>query len=448
MSTTTWLEQWTPEDAEFWETKGKQRAWKSLWTTTAALTFSFATWFMISAIVVKLPGIGFKFTNSHLFWLAAMPGLAGGTFRIIHTFLLPIYGSRHVITIATLLKLIPCIGLGLAVMDLNTPYWVFMVLALSAGFGGGDFSSFMPSTSLFFPKRLQGTALGIQAGIGNFGVSLAQFMTPIVIALATFGEAKTFTIKNKTGEITATKEIFLQSAAFWYVPFLLILAFISWKLLRSIPVRATFKEQLQIFHDKHTWFCTIIYVMTFGSFAGLSASFPLMIKSLYGGFSDAPDPLKYAFYGPLIGSASRVVFGFVSDRTGGAILTTLTGIGLALVTLCMFYLGVFAPTSMDVFPAFVACMLVLFFLTGIGNAATFRQYSMIFSHNPIQRAGVMGWTSAIAAYGPFVFASLIGAVIASSGNANGFFIGYVIFVAFATILNWWFYNRTGCERPS
>lgn len=444
----TWLEQWTPEDPQFWEAQGKQQAWKTLWTTTATLTLSFATWFMISAIVVKLPGIGFTFSTQELFWLAAMPGLAGGTLRVVHTFLIPIYGSRHVITASTLMKLIPCLGLGLAVMNTETPYWVFLVLAFLAGFGGGDFSSHMPSTSLFFPKRLQGTALGIQAGIGNFGVSLAQFMTPVVIGIATYGAAQTFSVKNKTGEVIATKEIFLQSAAFWYVPFLIILAFLSWRVLRSIPVRASFKEQLEIFKDKHTWICTVIYVMTFGSFAGLSASFPLMIKSLYGGFPNAPDPLVYAFYGPLIGSTSRVVFGFVSDRTGGAILTTLTGVGLTLVTLAMFYFGVFAPSGMEVFPAFVGCMLGLFFLTGIGNAATFRQYSMIFAHNPLQRAGVMGWTSAVAAYGPFVFASVIGAVISSSGNATGFFHGYVVFVIFATLLNWWYYNRPGCERPS
>jgi NNP family nitrate/nitrite transporter-like MFS transporter len=105
-----------------------------------------------------------------------MPGLAAGLLRMVHTFLLPIYGSRHVITISTIIKLIPCIGLGLAVMNPSTPFWVFMILAFTAGFGGGDFSSYMPSTSMYFPKRLQGTALGIQAGIGNFGVWVLQPM--------------------------------------------------------------------------------------------------------------------------------------------------------------------------------------------------------------------------------------------------------------------------------
>ncbi len=443
------IENWNVEDNQFWESTGKKIAWKTLTVTTLALMFSFATWFMMSVIVVKLPGIGFKFTTNQLFWLAAMPGLAGGTLRIIHTFLLPIYGTRKIVTFATLLKLIPVIGIGLAIMDPTTPFWVFMVLALSAGFGGGDFSSFMPSTSLFFPKRLQGTALGIQAGIGNFGVSLAQFLTPVMIGISIYGASEVFTRVNpKTREVLGTSNIYLQSAAFWYVPILIVIAILAWIYLRRIPVKASFKEQLDIFKNKHTWFCTITYLMTFGTFAGLSAAFPLMIKILYGGFEGAPDPLVYAFYGPLIGSASRVLFGFVADKTGGAILTTITGIGLAIGVLLLITLGLVAPTGIEQFPMFVAIILALFFFAGIGNAATFRQFPIIFGHNPRQAAGVIGWTAAIAAYGPFIFATIIGAVISANGNAKAFFIGLLIFIFIATFTNWYFYNRKGCESPS
>ena len=443
------IENWNVENPQFWESTGKRIAWKTLTVTTLALMFSFATWFMMSVIVVKLPGIGFKFTTNQLFWLAAMPGLAGGTLRIIHTFLLPIYGTRNIVTFSTIIKLIPVIGIGFAIMDPATPYWVFIILALTAGFGGGDFSSFMPSTSVFFPKRLQGTALGIQAGIGNFGVSLAQFITPLMIGVSIYGASEVFNKVNpKTKEIIATSNIYLQSAAFWYVPALIILAFVAWFTLRRIPVKATFKEQLDIFKNKHTWFCTITYLMTFGTFAGLSAAFPLMIKTLYGGFEGAPDPLVYAFYGPLIGSASRVLFGFIADKTGGAILTTITGIGLAIGVLMLITMGLVAPTGMEQFPMFVTVILALFFFTGIGNAATFRQFPIIFGHNPRQAAGVIGWTAAIAAYGPFLFATIIGAVISASGNAKSFFIGLFCFILVATLVNWYYYNRKGCEKPS
>ena len=443
------IENWNVENPQFWESTGKKIAWKTLIVTTLALMFSFATWFMMSVIVVKLPGIGFKFTTSQLFWLAAMPGLAGGTLRIVHTFLLPIYGTRNIVTFATILKLIPVIGIGLAIMDPTTPFWVFMVLALTAGFGGGDFSSFMPSTCVFFPKRLQGTALGIQAGIGNFGVSVAQFLTPIMIGVSIYGESQVFTKVNpKTNEVLGTSDIYLQSAAFWYVPILIVLAILSWTYLRRIPVKASFKEQLDIFRNKHTWICTITYMMTFGTFAGLSAAFPLLIKTLYGGFEGSPDPLVYAFYGPLIGSASRILFGFIADKTGGAILTTIAGIGLATGVLMLITMGLVAPTGMEQFPMFVAVILALFFFTGIGNAATFRQFPIVFGHNPRQAAGVIGWTAAIAAYGPFIFATIIGAVISANGNAKAFFIGLLAFVVIATLVNWYYYNRKGCEKPS
>lgn len=442
----TWLSTWEPENTAFWQETGKRIAWRTLVVTTVSLMLSFATWFMMSAIVVRLPQIGFRYDTMQLFWLAAMPGLAGGTLRILHTFLIPVFGSRHVITVSTLLKLIPCVGIGLAVMNPETPFWLFLLLAFSAGFGGGDFSSYMPSTSIFFPKRLQGTALGIQAGIGNFGVSVVQFVTPLIITGAVFGGiAGASQTISKGGQ---TSEVWLQNAAFLYVPFLVVMGVIAWFTLRSVPVRASFREQLDIFKNKHTWFCTITYVMTFGSFSGLSAAFPLLIATLYGKFEGAPDPLRYAFLGPLVGSTFRVLAGPVSDKIGGAILTHFVGIGLVVGGALMAASGLLTPTSLDQFPYFVVLMLVLFMLTGIGNASTFRQYPVIFSHSPRQAAGVIGWTAAVAAYGPFLFSMLIGKSITATGSAQIFFAGMAVFYVVATAINWWFYTRTGCEKPS
>jgi NNP family nitrate/nitrite transporter-like MFS transporter len=444
--TETWLQRWEPEDSTFWRAYGSRIAWRTLTITTIALVISFATWFMMSAVVVRIPQVGFKFDTMQLFWLAAMPGLAGGTFRIINTFLIPIYGTRHVITVTTFLKLIPCIGIGLAVMNSASPFWLFVLLALLAGLGGGDFSSYMPSTRLFFPNRLQGTALGLQAGIGNFGVSLAQFVTPWIIGFAAFG-----TLAGGSQTLTAggaTRPVWLQNAALWYVPLLLIVGVVAWVSLRSVPIKASLKQQLDILKIKHTWFCTITYMMTFGTFAGLAAAFPLLIKTLYGSFAGAPDPLKYAFLGPLVGSTARVLFGPVADKVGGAILTFITGIVLILCSLALVLTGVLAPSSLDQFPLFVALMLLIFFFTGIGNAATFRQYPIIFSHSPRQGAGVLGWTAAIAAYGPFLFSTLIGVSITATGSPAAFFIGAVAYYVVATAVNWWYYTRPGCERPS
>ncbi|MGM5629446.1 MFS transporter [Apibacter raozihei] len=449
----TWLKEWKPEDNNFWESTGKKIAWRTLTITTISLTLSFIVWYLMSGIVTKLPGIGFNFTEKELFWLASLPGLAAGTLRIVHTFLIPIYGTRHTVTISTLIKLIPVVGIALAVMNPQTPFWVFAVLAFTMGFGGGDFSSFMPSTNLFFPARLKGTALGIQAGIGNFGVSVVQFLTPALLGVAIVGAPQILKTTDSVTHEIVTKEVYLQSPALIYVPILIIMTVVCWFGLKSIPLKSSFKEQLEIFKIKHTWFCTITYFMTFGTFSGLAAAFPLMIKSLYGDFPGAPDPLKYAFYGPLIGSASRVAFGFVADKVGGAVLTTITGIGFVVCIGVMIAMGSVAPTSMEQFPLFLAMMLTIFFFSGIGNAGTFRQYPIIFKDNPVHAAGVIGWTAAIAAYGPFIFSLIIGAVLhatkeAGMKNANSFFWGVLVFSILATFINWYYYQRKGAERPS
>lgn len=442
----TWLEKWTPEDPKFWKETGSKIAWRTLIITTITLVLSFATWFLMSAVVVRLPNIGFKYNSMQLFWLAAMPGLAGGTLRMLHTFLIPLFGTRRIITIATLLKLFPAIGIGLAVMNPETPFWLFMILAFSTGLGGGDFSSYMPSTSLFFPKKMQGTALGIQAGIGNFGVSLVQFVTPWIIGFAAFGALVGAPQIFTKG--TATKDIWLQNAAFVYAPLLIIMGIIAWVFLRSVPVRASFKEQLDIFKNKHTWFCTITYVMTFGSFSGFAAAFPLMIKSLYGGFADAPDPLKFAFLGPLVGSTMRVLTGPLSDKIGGAVLTSLSGVVMLASGLLLIFSGALTPTSIGQFPLFVVLMLMIFLASGMGNASTFRQYPIIFAHSPRQGAGVLGWTGAVAAYGPFVWATLIGLAITKTGSPIPFFYGVAGYYLVAILINWYYYQRKGCEAPS
>ena len=437
-----WLSQWMPEDATFWEEIGKRLAWRTLTITTANLIMAFIVWFVVSALVVRLPAIGFKLTTTQLFWLAAMPGLAGGTLRIIHTFLVPLYGTRNVVVFSTLSLLFPAVGWYFAVQDPATPYWILMLLAFLAGLGGGNFSSFMPSTSLFFPKRLQGTALAIQAGIGNFGVSVVQFVTPWIIGFALagtlLGDPQTFTRPNG-----ATSPIWLQNANAIYIPFIVVFAIAAWFMLKSVPVRANFREQLDIFKEKHGFCMTLLYIMTFGSFSGLSATFPLLIKQLYAGLPGGPDPLAYAFLGPLVGSMSRIAAGPLSDKCGGARVTHWSGIGMLVCAIAVTFFT--APQSMAEFPYFVAAMLGLFFFAGVGNASTFKQMPMIFP--PRQAGGVIGWTGAMAAYGPFACGLMIGYSFDFFASPNPFFYWAAVFYFICILINWWFYARKGAEKP-
>ena len=178
---------WTPEDAKFWQSQGHSIAQRNLWISIPALLLAFAVWMVWSMVVVKLPDIGFKYTPNQLFWLAAVPALSGATLRIFYSFMVPVFGGRRWTAISTASLLIPAIGIGMAVQDVNTSYPTMLVLALLCGFGGGNFSSSMSNISFFFPKAQKGTALGLNAGLGNLGVSTMQFVVPLVITMAVFG---------------------------------------------------------------------------------------------------------------------------------------------------------------------------------------------------------------------------------------------------------------------
>lgn len=430
---------WNPEDPVFWDGGASRIARRALGITTAGLTLSFATWFMWSAIVVKLPDLGFSLSVSQRFLLTAVPGLVGATLRIPYSFIVQMFGTRPVVTLATASLLIPSIGVGLAVQNPQTPFWVLVLLACAAGFGGGNFSAFMSSTSLFYPKARQGAALGVQAGIGNLGVSIVQFTTPLVIGGAVFGAMGGGPLRNTvTG-----KDLWVQNAAFlWVIP-VAIVTVLAALFLRSIPVKASFREQSVIFKRKHTWIMTLLYFMTFGTFSGLAASFALLIREVFGKLPGAPDPLKYAFLGALVGSVARPVGGWVSDKVGGARVTLASAALLLGATLWVMTLV--RPTSVDQFPLFVAAMLVIFLASGIGNGSTFRMIPVIFPRT--EAAPVLGWTAAIAAYGSFVIPMLFGWSVSAHGSPAVAFGLFAAFYVVNLVLCYYYYGKKGAEVP-
>lgn len=420
-----WLEDWDPNNESKWDSK---IAWRTLGVTTYALMLGFITWFLVSALAPKLNNLGFNLSKRELYWLASMPGLAGGGLRLIWMFLPPILGTRRLVTYSTASLILPLIGWSFAVHDANTPYYVLLLLAFLAGLGGGIFSGFMPSTSYFFPKSKQGLALGIQAGVGNFGVSIVQYLTPFIVGGliwgTTAGPNEIFVDADKG----INKSVWYHNAGMFWVPFVIFATVLAWLLLKSVPVKARgVKDQLDIFQNKNTWLMTILYFMTFGTFSGLAAQFGLLIKNIFSELPNAPDPLKYAFFGPLVGSAARVISGPIADKVGGAILTFVSGLG---ITFSAFYTAFqLVPSNQTKFLHFFWGMMAIFLFTGIGNASTFKQMPMIFQ--PRQAGGVIGWTGAIAAFGPFVFGVLLSMV-----SPNYFFIGVSVFSAFGTVLAW------------
>ena len=181
------LTHWDPENPEFWKEKGAAIAQRNLWISIFALTLAFAIWVLWSVVTVNLNKVGFNFSKNQLFWLTALPALSGATFRVFYSFMVPIFGGRRWTVISTLSLLLPAVGMGIALQDSSTSYSTLLILAALCGLGGGNFSSSMANISFFFPKSEKGSALGLNAGLGNLGVSALQFIGPLAITVGLFG---------------------------------------------------------------------------------------------------------------------------------------------------------------------------------------------------------------------------------------------------------------------
>lgn len=528
------LTDWRPEDDQFWESTGKKVAYRNLWISVPALLCGFAIWGMWGIITVQMLNLGFPFSQAELFTLTAIAGLAGATMRIPASFLIRLAGGRNTIFLTTAMLLAPAIGTGIALQHPEWPLWVFQLMALWSGVGGGNFASSMSNIGTFFPKRLQGTALGLNAGLGNFGVTTMQIVIPLVMTVSIFGAlgGESMTLVKDSGwilgKIAAGTPTYIQNAGFAWLLSLVPLSILCWfgmnnlktvtpgvdnsltsttaafikiiwlytlsflpagvglylylpaptglgllnmwvampliivstLLVMKLTAFGTMKEnidkQFAIFRDKHTWSMTALYIVTFGSFIGFSMALPLSITVIFGSTHtldaatnawvhaknpNAPSALTYAWIGPFVGAAVRPIGGWISDKVGGSIVTQIISAVMVVASGAVGYIMLQAyqsTTPEQYFLTFMVLFVVLFTATGIGNGSTFRTIAVIFDR---QQAGpVLGWTSAIAAYGAFVAPVVIGAQI-KAGTPQFAFYGFAVFYALCLVLNWWFYLR-------
>ncbi len=455
------LTQWEPEKAEFWKSKGKRIAQRNLWISIPALMLAFIVWMLWSVVVVNLNKAGFSFTKNQMFWLTALPALSGATLRIFYSFLVPIFGGRRWTAISTATLLIPALGMGFALRDPTTSYPTLLVLALLCGFGGGNFSSSMANISFFFPKSEKGLATGLNAGVGNLGVSVVQFVTPLVISIAVFG-----TLGGDGHDFTtpagASGTIWLQNAGFVWVPFILIASIAAWFGMNDIAdAKASFADQAVIFKRKHNWLMCWLYLGTFGSFIGFSAGLALLTQSQFPNVN----PTKYAFLGPLVGAAVRPVGGWISDKVGGATVTFWTFLGMIIAVFGVLY---FLPSVGNAgnFMGFLTMFIILFALTGIGNGSTFRMIPVIFLQErqhaaakdaASQRqamldggkeaAAVLGFSGAVGAYGGFFIPKSFGTAIDLTGSPHAALWAFIVFYATCVAVTWWWYSRRNAPMP-
>jgi NNP family nitrate/nitrite transporter-like MFS transporter len=437
------LKDWNPEDAQFWQTRGKAVANRNLLISIPALLLAFAVWMVWSTVIVRLNDIGFAFSKEQLFWLAALPGLSGATLRIFYSFMVPIFGGRRWTALSTASLLIPAVWMGFAVQDPHTPFAVFAAIALLCGLGGGNFASSMSNISFFFPKSQQGLALGLNAGLGNLGVSVMQFTVPLIITLPVFG------MLGGHGQALADGSlVYVQNAGWIWVPFIATVAVLAWLGMNDLgTASASFRSQAVIFRRKDNWIMCGLYLATFGSFIGFSAAFPMLIKQSF------PDinPLKVAFLGPLVGALARPLGGWLADRLGGARVTLWNYAVMVLAVL-----GVMYFLRAGQFAGYFALFMVLFITTGIGNGSTFRMIPVIFRglherwgtpnlqvQAQQESAAVVGFTSAFAAYGAFFIPKMFGSGLGAFGTLWVLVGFYLVCMA----LTWWYYARANAPLP-
>ncbi|MTI29837.1 NarK/NasA family nitrate transporter, partial [Xanthovirga aplysinae] len=510
------IEKWEIEDEGFWESHGKKIANRNLYISIFALFLAFGTWNIWSILIVRMQTLGFTLgledpgkSAELLYSLPALAGLSGATLRIPHSFLIAIGGGRNVIFISTALLLIPVVGIGWALQNLHTPYMTFAFLALLSGFGGGNLASSMSNISGFYPKKHLGKALGLNAGLGNLGVSGGQFLMPAVMGFAIFGSwsgsvrilegrpsdqliyiqnaafiwipwlllaliAVFFGMNNlrisspghrsnslgifrslfliALGLITSALGVFLLSDLdlnMWLVlPLIIILTLILMKYLSPREIKGNLKQQFSIFKHKHNWIMTLIHSMTFGSFIGFSEAFPKLSQDIFVRLPNgiinpnAPNVLAFAFLGPLVGALVRPLGGYLSDKiNSGSKVTHWATIVMILAILGLAYVIMLARSSHKpeiYFPSFFCLFMILFLATGIGNGSTFRSVPHIF--NKTQTGPVLGWISAIGAYGAFIVPMIIGHQIKAGHPQNALF-GFAFFYLNCLIINWWFYQR-------
>jgi NNP family nitrate/nitrite transporter-like MFS transporter len=527
---------WDPENETFWESEGKSVAWRTLWISIPCLLCGFAVWIYWSVITVQMLNLGFPFSKGDLFTLNSIAGLAGATLRIPASFFIRLAGGRNTIFLTTALLIIPAVGTGIVLQDVTTPLWVFQLLALLCGFGGGNFAASMSNISFFFPKKQQGLALGLNAGLGNFGVTSTQILIPFVMTFGLFGgEPMILTSDSGTliGKIPAGSETWIFNSGFVWAAILVPLVILSWVLISNIraehvspqiggPLSSFFKilvmlavgfgtsilglwlmlpetangsgldvskwivlpgiivatvgllailpglsqrvrQQYKIFSHPHTWIMTLIYTMTFGSFIGYSAALPLSIKVIFGfqhvagpdgvmthtlANPNAPSALTYAWIGPFIGALIRPVGGWLSDKMGGALVTQICSIIMvagALGAAHYMQAAYASATPEEFFMPFFLTFMALFLAAGIGNGSTFRTIAVVFDR---QQAGpVLGWTSAVAAYGAFIIPLVFGEQI-EKGFPQYALYGFAGFYLACVFLNWWAYLRPGAQHKN
>jgi len=430
------LDYWDPNNPQFWESKGKRVANRNLWISIPNLLIAFSVWQVWSILSLRLIDAGFPYTTDQVYTLTAIPALTGAIVRIFYSIGVTYTGGKTWTVLSTLILLVPVIGVGIALQNPDTPYTTMAVLAALCGLGGGNFASSMAAMGPFFPKAQQGSALGINGGLGNLGVSMAQFLIPLVITVPIFGFLGGEAQQVPTADGGTTRLWMQNGALIWVIPIVLFALFALIG-MNNLPLeKPKLSEQLKVFKRKHMYLITILYIMSFGSFIGYSAAFPLLLK---GEFPEI-NALQLVFIGPLLGALGRPVGGYLADKFGGA-KVSLIDIGVMIIGVTG--VVIFISDNSRSFLGFFLSFLLLFAAGGIANGSIFTMFPIIFG--PVETPAAIGFAAAIGAFGGFFIPKMFGWSIESTGDISPALYLFIVYYILCAGIIWFYYTRENAE---
>jgi MFS transporter, NNP family, nitrate/nitrite transporter len=351
MSTTVLVERrriddWRPEDDAFWQERGARIARRNLILSIFSEHIGFSVWSLWSVLVLFL-GPAYGIDPAGKFLLTALPTLIGAALRVPYTFAVARFGGRTWTVISAVLLLIPS-GLAAVVIHPGVSYSTLLLVAALAGVGGGNFASSMANINAFYPNRLKGWALGVNAGGGNLGVAAVQLVGLFVLAV--FGAGRPELIAGV------------------YVPLIVLAALGAALFMDNLPRSRDASALRDVVREPHAWVMSLLYIGTFGSFIGFSFAFGQVLQVQFhaGG--------SFAFVGPLLGSLVRPIGGALADRLGGARVTSITFVAMAFGASV-----VLAAARLGSLPLYLVGFVALFVLSGIGNGSTYKMIPAIFA---------------------------------------------------------------------
>ncbi|MCA2213200.1 nitrate/nitrite transporter [Jidongwangia harbinensis] len=419
-----WIDDWRPEDREFWNSTGAPIARRNLIFSIFSEHIGFSVWTMWSVLVLFL-GPQYGIDPAGKFLLTAVPALVGSVLRIPYTFAVARFGGRNWTIISASLLLIPSF-LAAFLIQPGVSYTTLLIIAAVAGVGGGNFASSMANINAFYPDRLKGWALGINAGGGNLGVAAVQLVGLFV--LATFGA-------GSPGIVAGI-----------YIPLIVVATAGSALYMDNLTQARNEKRGMRdATRDSHTWIMSFLYIGTFGSFIGFGFAFGQVLQVQFAEQFNTPVKAAYlTFLGPLLGSLIRPVGGALADRLGGAKVTFWNFVAMAGGASI-----VLLASQLRSLPLYLVGFISLFVFSGVGNGSTYKMIPAIFrarnlhdDHEARRLSGaVIGIAGAIGAFGGVLVNLAFRQSFLTYQTADAAYLAFIAFYAVCVLVTWTVYLR-------